>query len=299
MDEREFLENIIDNLYDGLYYVDPERKITVWNKSAERITGFSKEEVIGRHCHDNILKHIDAAGHELCFDGCPLAQSIKDGKAHEAEVFLHHKSGFRVPVSVRISPVRDASGTITGAVEIFSDNSKRIEILTEMESLKQEAFVDHLTGIGNRRFGEMAVDRCLTDLLRYQIPFGVIFFDIDHFKNVNDGFGHDAGDLVLQMTVNTVINLLRKMDSVCRWGGEEFLIVLPRVDALALGEVAERVRSFVQQSWVDYGGKTLKVTVSAGATMAIVNDDVHRLIKRADELMYKAKYGGRDRIILG
>lgn len=299
MDEREFLENIIDNLYDGLYFVDPERKITVWNKSAERITGYAKDEVVGRHCHDNILRHIDAEGRELCLDGCPLAQSIKDGRAREADVFLHHKSGFRVPVSVRISPVRDASGRITGAVEIFSDNSKRIEILKEMESLKKEAFVDHLTGIGNRRFGEMALERCLNDLERFQIPFGVIFFDIDRFKEFNDGFGHDAGDIVLQMTVNTVVNLLRKMDSVCRWGGEEFLIVLPRIDALALGEVAERVRAFVEQSWVDYGGNTLKVTVSAGATMAIVNDDPRRLVMRADELLYKAKFGGRDRVVLG
>lgn len=299
MDEGAFLRDVIDNLYDGLYYVDRDRKITLWNKGAERITGFSRSEVVGRRCSDNILRHIDASGKPLCMDGCPLAESIQDGKAREIEVFLHHKDGFRVPVSVRISPVRDESGAIAGAVEIFSDNSKRVEILKEMESLKKEAYVDRLTGIGNRRFGEMALERCFHDLEAHKIPFGVVFMDIDHFKHFNDSFGHDAGDLVLQMAVNTAINLLRKMDSICRWGGEEFLIILPNVDASVLSEIAERVRVFVEQSWVDYGGRILKVTLSAGATMAALGESEKKLLKRADELLYQAKYGGRNRVVTG
>jgi diguanylate cyclase (GGDEF)-like protein/PAS domain S-box-containing protein len=299
MEEQDFLRDIIDNLYDGLYYVDQNRRITVWNKSAERISGYSKAEVMGRCCSDNILRHIDSHGKSLCLEGCPLSASLGDGKAREAEIYLHHKDGYRVPVSVRISPVRDAAGKITGAVEIFSDNSKRIEILREMEGLKKEAYVDKLTGIGNRRFGEMALERCFHDLSTHRVPFGAIFFDIDHFKDFNDGLGHDAGDLVLQMTVNTALNLLRKMDSICRWGGDEFLIILPGVDPAGLGVIAERVCSFVEQSWVDYGGNALKVTLSAGATMAILNDDEKRLLKRADELLYQAKYGGRNRVAIG
>ena len=102
----EFFSELLDNLTDGVYFVDRERRIVYWNKAAERITGFSKSEVIGCRCLDNILTHVNEEGGNLCHSGCPLAQTIEDGKSRKADVFLHHKDGHRQPVLVGVAPVR-------------------------------------------------------------------------------------------------------------------------------------------------------------------------------------------------
>ena len=102
-------KTIINNIYDGLYLVDRTRKITFWNSAAERITGFSSAEVVGRRCLDNILVHVDGQGCELCKNACPLAATMKDGVAREADIFLQHKSGYRVPITVRVTPLKDAA----------------------------------------------------------------------------------------------------------------------------------------------------------------------------------------------
>lgn len=132
-----FYKTILDNLFDGVYFVDSERRITYWNKGAERISGFFEAEVLNLACYDNILNHVDETGKRLCLDGCPLAEVLKDGIPRQAEVFLRHKAGHRVPVAVRITPVYEGN-TIVGAVEIFSDTcvnqARRIVHLPDEDS---------------------------------------------------------------------------------------------------------------------------------------------------------------------
>jgi len=109
---------IIDNIHDGLYIVDKNRVITYWNKAAERITGFSAVEVMGHSCSENILTHIDGEGNSLCTGMCPLASTMDDGVMRETELYLHHKNGQRVPVSVRVTPLTDISNKDANVLRI-------------------------------------------------------------------------------------------------------------------------------------------------------------------------------------
>jgi diguanylate cyclase with PAS/PAC sensor len=118
-------KKLLDEMYDGVYFVDRQRRIMYWNRGAERISGYSADEVIGRFCGDNLLRHVDACGRRLCTGMCPLAAAMHDGQPRQAEVILHHKQGHRVPVLVRVTPIRDAQGAIIGALEVFSDNSRQ------------------------------------------------------------------------------------------------------------------------------------------------------------------------------
>ncbi len=211
-------------------------------------------------------------------------------------MFLHHKLGHRVPVSVRTSPVRDNQGAIIGAVEIFCDNSSSMLILHEYEKLKQEAYLDALTGVGNRRYGEITLSTRIYDWNMHSIPFGVLFLDIDHFKLVNDIYGHKSGDDVLVMVGKSISVLLRKMDVVSRWGGEEFVVILPGATKVVLKSVSERIRMLIENSFIMEGDDKLKVTVSIGATMSREGDSAETVIKRADKLMYLSKAAGRNRI---
>lgn len=133
-----FYRSLLDNLMDGVYFVDPNRTITYWNKGAERISGYSKDEVMGKHCHDNILNHVDYSGNCLCKGECPLAQTLKDGKDRKTDLFLQNRNGERIPVSIRISPILEG-GKIVGAVESFSDSSAKVAALQRVERLMEAA----------------------------------------------------------------------------------------------------------------------------------------------------------------
>ncbi len=289
-------DKLLDSLFDGVYFVDTERRITYWNAAAERISGYPKEKMLGRRCADNLLRHIDPLGCELCLEGCPLSATMQDGNLREASVFLHHAMGHRVPVSVRTSPVRDDNGQIIGAVEIFSDNSGSLQILHEYEKLKQDAYLDALTNVGNRRYGEMTLSTRIFEMHNHTIPFGVLFLDIDHFKNFNDRYGHKTGDDVLVMVAKSISYSLRKMDVVARWGGEEFIVILPGATGVIVQSVSDRIRILIEQSFILVEENRLNVTVSIGATMSLEIDSAESIVSRADRLMYLAKSRGRNQI---
>jgi len=124
-----FYERLMEGISDGVHLMDRDRVIRYWNHGAERITGFNRDEVIGTACRDNVLMHVDDTGTSLCrAEYCPALATIMDGQEREAEVYLHHKDGYRLPVIARISPIRDDSGNITGAVEVCSDNRRMHEM---------------------------------------------------------------------------------------------------------------------------------------------------------------------------
>ena len=288
-------KDLLDSLHEGVYFVDRGRRIGYWNKAAELITGYSAREVVGRRCMENILRHVDGGGRDLCDHGCPLAKTLKDGRTREAEIYCHHKAGHRVPISVRVSPIRDASGHIVGAVESFSDNSPKAEILARIQELEKLALLDPLTRIPNRRYVEMNLRGRLDEMRRYGRSFGVLSMDIDHFKRINDTQGHLAGDAVLKAVANTLVHNARPFDVVGRWGGEEFMGAIGNVAAGALLVAARRLRALVEHSHVPVGRDSIRVTISIGATLAKPDDTMETLLARADQLLYKSKAAGRNR----
>jgi diguanylate cyclase (GGDEF)-like protein/PAS domain S-box-containing protein len=291
------LDALLESVSDGVYCTDAHGRITLWNAAAEAISGYAAGEVVGRRCCDSILVHVDAHGDRLCLTtGCPM-QTVLSGRPSPAtEAYLLHKAGHRVPVRIRTRPLRREDGGVGGIVEVFTDLSPRESARERIEELQTLALLDPLTQVGNRRYGEIQLETRLSELKRFGWTFGVLFADIDHFKTVNDRYGHDAGDKVLRMVARTFTNTLRSNDAVCRWGGEEFLALVINVSEGQLAGVAEKVRALVQQSSYLHLGEHLKVTVSIGAAMADAGDSVETLVRRADRLLYQCKTGGRNRV---
>lgn len=296
-----FYRALLDNLHDGVYFTDTFRRITFWNGAAERITGYSSGEVLGRPCSANILRHVDEEGTEMCETFCPLAGTIADGIPREAgRVYLHHKSGCRIPISVRVFPVRDERGDIVGAVEFFRDNSLEIMLGERIKELESLTLLDPLTKLGNRRFLQIHLESRIAEFHRYGLGFGVLFLDIDHFKNINDIYGHHMGDRVLAMVANTFSRNFRPFDISGRWGGEEFIGITPNVGEKALSALAQRLRRLIKHSFISENGRDpISVTVSIGATLCRAGDCVETLIRRADTLMYQSKREGRNRVTFG
>lgn len=289
---------MLENLSDGVYFVDRQRRILYWNKGAEHLTGFSADEVVGRRCKDNILNHCDEAGTILCASRCPLLDTMRDGKQRETHVYLHHKDGHRKPVRVRAAAVRDTAGKVVGAVETFDDDSALVDSRCRANELKRASMSDPLTGVGNRRLGESTLAGWLEQYRRFQRPFGVLFADIDLFKDVNDRFGHDIGDQALCVVARTLADTSRHSDEVIRWGGDEFLVLLADADAAPLAMVADRLRVLVKQTRLVAGRTSVPLSISIGGTLVAAGDTDELIVRRADALLYESKASGRDRVML-
>jgi diguanylate cyclase (GGDEF)-like protein/PAS domain S-box-containing protein len=294
-----FHQKLLDSLHDGVYFVDKERRILYWNKGAEQLTGYTAEETVGRLCSDSLLEHVDGKGCALCTGGCPLAATIDDGRNREQEVYLRHKLGHRVPVSVRSSPIIDAEGNIAGAVEIFSDVTAKKNVERRVTELEGFAYLDPLTGVPNRRYIELKVQQAIQDVEQFDRNAGLLMIDVDNFKNVNDRFGHHVGDQALIAICKTLSRSLRLGDVIGRWGGEEFLLIVQDVTPETLEVCAERSRVLVAGTIVPIETGLVDLTVSIGASLLRFGDTNVSAIKRVDDLMYQSKTAGRNRCTIG
>jgi diguanylate cyclase (GGDEF)-like protein len=225
---------------------------------------------------------------------CPLAHTMNDGRPRQANVFLHHKNGHRVPVVVNTIPFYDENNEIVGAIESFTDSTDLQTTIERVQLLGEIAFQDELTGIGNRRYIEMKLKSGLIEVKEYQAKTGVLFYDIDRFKSINDRYGHEAGDQVLKMVANTISHNIRSVDFAGRWGGEEFIVLLQNVDEEKATVAGEKLRNLIRQSFVTVEGENLSVTVSGGGTLMVKEDVPQTLLKRVDRLLYQSKHKGRD-----
>ena len=291
----DFYREILDNLYDGIFFVDKDGHITYWNKGATSLTGYGSAEVIGRNYCD-IFQPLDKQGNRLCEShSCPIGQVFAISTLTEVEAYICHKEGHLLPISIRIAPVREVGQQYVVAVEIHSSSSPRYAMRQRLEELQEMAMHDPLTGIANRRFVEINLAARLEELKRYNFNFSVMFFDADNFKAINDLHGHSVGDRILKMISTTVANSLRSFDIIGRWGGEEFIVLMVNTKDGDLPRLADRLRRLVENSALTIeNGETLKVTVSVGATVAQRGDTVESLVERADKLMFESKRRGRN-----
>jgi len=294
MEKEQFYKSVLDNLFDGIYIVDPERRIIYWNHSAERITGYSSQKVVGSRCHDNILNHVDKDGTLLCNSLCPLAKTLQDGKYREVNAFLHHSDGHRVPVLIRVSPIFDENGKIINAFEIFSDNSTRLAELQKISELEREDSIDPHTRIGNQDYIKQKLQTHLDEYHTSGTPFGILVGDIDSFKKFNDSAGKENGDQILKIVAQTLSNNLRPYDFVGRWAEDQFLLILPIISPIALAKAATRLRLLIQQSGLKSESQILRVTMSIGGTIVRESDTLETLVARADEQLYTCKHAGRN-----
>lgn len=286
---------IVDGLDDGVYYVDRERRINYWNHGAERLTGYRTDQVVGRQCHDNLLCHVDAEGTNLCKRQCPLAATMVDGQSRTMIVWLRHADGSRRPVQTRTAPIRDADGSIVGGVEIFNDATGLIEAQDAAEAARRDALTDPLTGLPNRRLLDPVLAARRDDLVREGRPYALLVADVDHFKAVNDRYGHDVGDEALRVVASTLRGGVRGGDTLVRWGGEEFAIVAAVADPVGLQRLADRLLALMRAASFRVAGRSVPIRISLGGAVAAPGEDAESLFARADRALLAAKAAGRNR----
>ncbi len=293
--EFDFYKRLLDQLHDAVYFVDTQRTILYWNEAAERLTGFSPSEVVGKHCFDGLLDHADVYGCCLCHQECPLVQSMRQDRPAHERLFLRHKDGRRISVDVRIMPVRTEDGAVIGGVELFCDATSSVVVESAFRQVRAAADRDPLTGLANRRYLDRVLAHYLEKLERSGQPLSLIMSDLDHFKQINDTWGHVVGDQALAQFATVLQNQCRPADLIARFGGEEFVVLLPGQTVETAIHIAERLRKSALTATPESLGER-KLTASFGVTEAVLGEPASQVLSRADRALYRAKSLGRDRV---
>jgi len=166
-----------------------------------------------------------------------------------------------------------------------------------IKNLRDNAVLDPLTGVYNKKEILNFLEKLLANYIRYKKdPFSVMMLDIDFFKKINDTYGHLAGDFILKEFVKIIQKIIRHSDILGRFGGEEFIVLLPNTKVSGALRLAQRIKEEVEKNSFKFGNKDIKITTSIGITSASLNDSVESLLERVDEALYDAKKKGRNRI---
>jgi diguanylate cyclase (GGDEF)-like protein/PAS domain S-box-containing protein len=295
----DFYKCLAENTFDGIMQVDIEGYIVAWNRGAERMFGHTAKNVIGTKYQDQSIKQLAENGTMLPFSRLPVFLTLGDGQLREDHAYIQHLEGYQISVLIRVLPIFNNKNKIIGAMQIFTDSKALIAAREDRKRVSETIFFDGLTGIGNRVHIENRIRFALDDYKVSKVEFCVLFIDIDHFKDLNDSYGHLAGDKVLRLIANTLRHHLRATDSCGRWGGDEFLALILDIDPEGVKVVAEKIRRLVEQTKIQGVDKNLGVTVSIGASVSHPDDTVESIVRRTDELMYKSKQNGRNRVTSG
>lgn len=292
------LRHILDAISDGVYVTSDEREIVYWSAGAERITGYRADEVVGKHCYDNILVHTDMHGKHLCLDGCPLQDCIRHGTERSvSEVFLKRKDGERLAVYVKTATFTD-SGRVFG-VEIFGElkDVAGAGLAARMQEVSDSSVTDPLSGLFNRRYFDAALEQSFAMYQRLGRRYGVLSVDVDRFKTINDTFGHATGDRAIQFVASVLSTNARNTDVTARYGGDEFAVIFPAASSEELDAYACRLATLVREScFIAVDPDRFPLAISIGAALVDTTDtDARAAVERADRLMYDAKRAGGDR----
>lgn len=286
-EQEEMLRGITDAAQDAVILIDQSDAVTYWNPAATAMFGYTEAEMAGHKLHDLIVPERNLAAHREAFSG--FTQSGTGpliGKTRQVQA--RRRNGEEFPAEVSLSAVRLHDQW--SAVGIVRDVTRRVQA---EERLRQLATTDALTGICNRRHFDETLVSEVNRATRFASPLTLILFDIDHFKRINDTFGHQAGDRVLVQLAVVVGQAIRATDLFARWGGEEFVVLSPGCDLDAGRLLAEKLRmSLEQQEFADVG----QVTCSFGVADYLPGNDTDRLMKVADHCLYHAKASGRNRV---
>lgn len=294
---------VLDSASQIILSVDSQGIIRSFNAAAEKLLGYRARDLIGK---ERALILLDPA--ELEERRAALAAelggevSVDDllhGRAMEGEPYVEEwhyirKDGSRFPVELSITQLTDDKGRHLGFLGIATDITERRATERRLFEL---ATTDALTRLWNRRHFAEQAEKAMFRARRYDEHACIAMIDIDHFKRINDAYGHAAGDVVLHQVAQALNKMLRKSDFMCRWGGEEFSVFLVNTDPNEAMQVAERMRQTVMQLAVYHEGAEIPVTISTGLSDCLSCDlSLDVILSRADKALYAAKTAGRNRV---
>jgi len=299
-DDFDFFRSILEGLHIAVYVVDRGGKIVFWNNGAERISGYLRQEMIGRMDNDNLLGEADGNDNDLSEPSALTAVAMREGKPIQAHrISLRHKSGHRVPVELWSFPVRNAEGAIVGAAETFDESVSVSEWDRRQTKLATYGCIDQASGVLNHAMIHSYVRESLALFAEHHVPFSILCIQLDHLPELQARDGPGAIAAVLRVVGQTLENSLRPTDFLGRWQENQFLAILTECSTTEIICASERVRHMISGSKIAWWGDRLPVTISAGGTSAKSGDMVADVLRRAEQALQQSiAHGGNRTTVL-
>lgn len=291
-------QEILDGVSDSVYFVDRGRRIHLWNRGAEEISGFPAKEVVGRCCPDNILQHVDDHGTHLCTGDCPLSQTMSNGKCHEADVYLRHRKGFRKPVLVKVKAVYDADKNLVGAVETSCDNSRLHSAEAEIERLKSYSLFDPVAGVGNQQFIESQIQSALSPDGSRRFPLAVLHVRLSGLEEISDRQGPEIGNETIRVIGQTLTGALGSGNCLGHVSEYEFVALLLNARENDGGAVGNPFIDLIRESSLRFAKFDLRAGVTVSSTCVRPSDTVDSILRRVGRTQNSIEYDGASGIVM-
>jgi len=294
--EARFQVKLLDNMHDAVVFVDTSLRVVQWNHGAERLTGISGESVRQRQWQPSLLNMRNEKGDPIGQEDCPVSCAIESGVQSMRRLTIWGRNGRPISVDTHSIPVVAEEGVPLGAILLLHDASPETSLEERCQSLHEKATKDPLTQVANRAELDRVHEAFVSAHKQQQVPCSLIICDLDRFKQVNDTYGHQAGDEVIKNLAMVLKNACRPGDLVARYGGEEFVMLCADCDnasALRRAEHCRKTFGQIHQSKLE--GRS--VTASFGVTEIQPGDTPETMLRRSDRALLMAKAKGRNNVV--
>ena len=291
-----FQAKLMDNMHDGVVFIDAGMRVLAWNHGAERLTGASANDMRQRRWQSDLLDMCDEMGRLIKDADCPVRGAIQSGVQSLRRMTIRGRGERPVAVDTHTIPVAAEGGAIVGAVLLLHDASSEISLEHRCQTLYDKSTKDPLTQVANRAEFDRVLSMFVAAHREQHVPCAMMICDLDHFKQVNDTYGHPAGDEAIKSLANLLKTSCRPGDLVARYGGEEFVMLYADCDNATAARRAEQIRialSQTPQSMLE--GRS--ITASFGVTEIQPGDTPETMLRRADRGLLQAKGKGRNTVV--
>jgi len=291
-----FEQKLIDTMHDGVVFVDTQAKITLWNKGAEQITGISRGAATGRTFAPSLLEMCNHGNRRIHDGSCPVARALRTNSQIRQRLLILGRQGNLVPIDLHAIPVVGSDGGVQGATILLHDAQPEATLEERCEALHAEVTRDPLTKVANRAEFDRMQALFIEAHEQAKQPCSLIMIDIDHFKSINDTFGHQAGDEAIITMASLLTTMCRSGDLVARYGGEEFAVLCADCNNADAARRAEEIRKKLSETPHNNLGNK-RITASFGVTELQAGDNSETMLRRADRGLLMAKEQGRNQVV--
>ena len=296
LDNPEIFRSVLEHLETGVYLVDRTRRILFWNEGAEKITGYLRQDVVGRFLRDHLLSPNGETNNADSDVTDPLNLVFRDGKSSIADVSILHKDGYRIPIVLRTVPIRNTRGAVIAAAESFDKNLSASERTRRQAVVAELGCLDGVTGVPGKTYMDTRLAETMTLFKERRAPFGILIVEVEQLDHFLKTRGPGIVPTVLRVVGQDIENSLRPADLVGRWSENQFIALMTECRESDVVRVGDRVRKMIGNSEIEWWGDRIRVAVALGGAGVRPDDTVELLLERAGKSLQESIAAGGNRV---